>query len=197
MKNTIATILLVVSMIAGQPARNQVSARQQVAPDAFKPPAAENAPYAPRGWRPQGAPFNLPSEPQAQYGPPATAYGTPSEEPTTEDQIITTTDAPQFSKISAESNSKKKSEAVKEDKNEDKKAAYFLVIPQNAQLVQVPQSQNLVYAYAVERSSPAIAPVSQATFVAAPLSAQLQSLPVSTYKAVYSPLSASYVELEW
>ncbi|KAF5308903.1 hypothetical protein FQR65_LT00603 [Abscondita terminalis] len=200
MKSTVASILLVVSMVAGQPARHQLSERQQVAPDAFKPPAAQNAPYAPRGWRPQGAAFSLPNEPQVQYGPPATAYGTPSEEPaTTEDHIINTTDAPQPSKISAESNSKKKSEAVKETQNEDKKAAYFVVLPQNAQFVNFPQtqSQNLVYAYAVEKSAPVVSAVPQATLVAAPLTAQLQTLPVSTYKAVYSPLTASYVQVDW
>lgn len=71
-----------------------VPARQSVAPDAFRPPAA-NAPYNPRGWRPQGAAFTLPkSQPQQAYGPPKPSYGPPPEEPTTTNdyQVVESTE---------------------------------------------------------------------------------------------------------
>lgn len=74
--------------------------------------------------------------------------------------------------------------------------SYFVILPQSAVLFSQPQSQNLVYTVAQdEKSSPLVA-VPRATIVAAPLtSAQLQTLPVSTYKSVYSPLTASYVDV--
>lgn len=58
-------------------------------------------------------------------------------------------------------------------------------------MVTQPQSQNLVYAVTeVQKSSPLVAAIPQATVLAAPLTSsqlRVQALPVSTLKAVYSP----------
>lgn len=55
------------SLALAEPPRFRSFARQ-TAPA----PEAESAPYAPRGWRPAGAPFTLPqrSQPQQNYGAP-------------------------------------------------------------------------------------------------------------------------------
>ncbi|XP_031339344.1 predicted GPI-anchored protein 58 [Photinus pyralis] len=173
-------------MTSAQPTRGRPFARQQAAPEA--PP--QNAPYQPSGWRPQGAPFNLPkSQPKQSYGPPSPSYGPPAAaEPTTVDyEIVTSTDPPAPAKVATSAVNQQKSAPVLKQEG-----VYFVVLPQSAPVAPLQQTQNLVYAYP-EVPKTALVAVPQAPVRAA----QLQSAPLTTYKVVYSPITAPYVEVNW
>lgn len=97
-----ATVLVVVSVVAAEPPRFRTFSRQT---SSGNEPEANGAPYPASGWRPEGAAFTLPqrqqdSRPPASYVPPQ-KYGPPKEETTTEMPMSTeaeteqTTDEPQ------------------------------------------------------------------------------------------------------
>ncbi|KAF2883197.1 hypothetical protein ILUMI_22972 [Ignelater luminosus] len=192
MKVIIVSVFVVFTLAAAEPpSRFRTSARQSVAPGTFQPPvpAPQSAPYNLRGWRPQGAAFTLPkSQPQQAYGPPSPApsYGPPPEPTTTEYSIVESTLPPQGGKLtSSKQTTKAESTSAKQQQSP---GSYYVVLPQSTVVVTQPQSQNLVYAVTeVQKSSPLVAAVPQATILAAPLTSsqlRVQALPALITKKI-------------
>ncbi|KAF5286744.1 hypothetical protein FQA39_LY04166 [Lamprigera yunnana] len=175
MKVNIAIALLVVSVAAEPPIAHRLSARQQT------PPAS--APYAPSGWRPQGASLTLPrSQKQREDITPPTVYGPPIVEI---DNTNSSSKNQRPSKVSANADNHKSS-AIKEQRN-----TYFLVAPRTAPLVAAEvQKPNLVYIYSGVQKSALLqdARIQQAAVVAPYLT--VQSVPA--YEYVYTPVEAQY-----
>ncbi|XP_017773640.1 PREDICTED: translation initiation factor IF-2-like isoform X2 [Nicrophorus vespilloides] len=178
MKLLVATVLVIVTMASAESSRYQQNklSRQSAEP---------SGPYEPRGWRPEGAAFTLPSrsQPQVSYGPPAQEYGPPQPEPTTT-EMPTTTEA-ETEEIPTEEPLReserledgRKSAKVQEQPADGGRPVYFVL----------PQSQN--YFYAVQQSGPLVANLPTT-------SARLQALPIRGPQFTVNPFySAPLIQI--
>ncbi|KAI4463623.1 dna-directed rna polymerases i ii and iii subunit rpabc2 [Holotrichia oblita] len=190
---TVAIILVVASLVLAEPPRFRSFARQ-TAPA----PEAEAVPYAPRGWRPAGAPFSLPqrSQPHQNYGAPIAnnnnypqgLYGAPAQQQQPSPQYgppEVATEMPTTTEGGAEDFTETPAENIREG---DNKKSEKIEQPQNPAFFIIPQPERLVYAV---QSAPLVA-LPQAKYVAA---ANLQALPLTAVQtSVVSPYSSTYIQ---
>ncbi|CAH1371221.1 unnamed protein product, partial [Tenebrio molitor] len=168
MKFTVAFALVVVSMVSADIPRKRIEIVR-------KP-----APYVASGWTPAGQQLNLPLRsappvPAASYGPPVEV--TTTEQPTTTEETTAETLAQQVEEVEAE---KEKPEKLQE---QPQGGQYYLVLPQEQSVV-----------YTIPRSAALLA-VPKGNLMATP--ARFQAVPLSSAVAssMYSPFSASYIQI--
>mgnify|MGYP005984741969 CR=1 FL=1 len=146
----------------------------------------KSAPYVAAGWTPSGQQLNLPLRatplptPAPSYGPPS-----PPEVETTTTEQPTTTDATTESYLSQQAENLEAAPEKEKEKLEQPQGGQFYVV--------LPQNQNIVYT--VPRSAALLAVPKSNLMAVTP--ARLQAIPFSSTvsSSIYSPFSASYIQI--